>query len=82
MMRVAAASVLGFRVRRHRLDRRAPAGLLVALTRRAIAEEVDRFGEFLDAPAELSVAAGRSSWSAEGSQGSRPRGSWRRSFPR
>jgi len=33
MTRVAAAKVLGFRVRRHRLDRRAPAGSLVAVTR-------------------------------------------------
>jgi hypothetical protein len=33
MTRVSAAKVLGFRVRRHRLDRRAPAGSLVAVTR-------------------------------------------------
>jgi hypothetical protein len=33
MTRVAAAKVLGFRVRRHRLDRRAPAGSLPDVTR-------------------------------------------------
>jgi Winged helix DNA-binding domain len=33
MTRVSAAKVLGFRVSRHRLDRRAPAGSLVAVTR-------------------------------------------------
>jgi hypothetical protein len=33
MTRVAAAKVLGFRVRRHRLDRRAPAGSLVEVAR-------------------------------------------------
>jgi hypothetical protein len=33
MTRVAAAKVLGFRVTRHRLDRRAPAGSLVEVTR-------------------------------------------------
>jgi hypothetical protein len=33
MTRVSAAKVLAFRVRRHRLDRRAPAGSLVAVTR-------------------------------------------------
>jgi Winged helix DNA-binding domain len=34
-----------------------PFGKLSAATRRAIANEADRLGEFLDAPAELSVAA-------------------------
>jgi len=34
-----------------------PFGRLSAATRRAIAEEADRLGEFLDAPAELQVAA-------------------------
>jgi hypothetical protein len=33
MTRVAASKVLGFRIRRHRLDRRAPAGSLVEVTR-------------------------------------------------
>jgi Winged helix DNA-binding domain len=34
-----------------------PFSRLSAATRRAIAEEADRLGEFLDAPAELQVAA-------------------------
>ena len=34
-----------------------PFARLSAATRRALAEEADRLGEFLDAPAELEVAA-------------------------
>ena len=49
MTRIAAAKILGCRVRRHQLDRHAPVGALVATA--------PGLGEFLNTPVELAVAA-------------------------